>query len=145
MLRQKSKPVPPDMVLSSQIKKLIKRMRREVKIAGGVGLAAVQIGELWRVILIETDGEFRAFINPEIIKKSWKKISIEEGCLSVPGANGYVKRSASVRVEALDENGKKAELKAEGIAAIIFQHEIDHTNGILFIDKLVKKPKNGKT
>jgi peptide deformylase len=138
ILREKSKPVPPEMFLSSEIKNLISAMREEIKISNGVGLAAVQIGELWRVILVENDGHYNAFVNPEIIKKSWSKIALEEGCLSVPGKFGYVRRHKSVIVHAVDETGKEVEVKAQGLPAVVFQHEIDHLNGVLFIDKLVK-------
>lgn len=139
ILREKSKPVPADMIFGSEIKILIKKMRQELKIAGGVGLAAVQINELWRVILVENNGEFNAFINPKIIKKSWGKITTEEGCLSVPGKFGNVRRSKNIVIAAINEQGEKIKIQAEGLSAIIFQHEIDHTNGILFIDKTIKK------
>jgi peptide deformylase len=138
ILREKSKPVAPDKILSSETKNLIKQMREEVAAAGGVGLAAVQIGVLKQVILVEIDGKFSAFINPKITKRSWKKIAAEEGCLSVPGKFGMVKRNERVTVRAIDEAGNKIEMKTKGIPAVIFQHEIDHTNGILFIDKLAK-------
>jgi peptide deformylase len=139
ILRKKSEPVATADIGSGEIKKLIAEMRKTIKEKDGVGLAAVQIGVLKQVILVEIDGKVHAFINPKITRKSWKKIAIEEGCLSVPGKNGFVKRSATVSVLAYDEAGDKVKIKAEGITAIIFQHEIDHTNGILFIDKLIKK------
>lgn len=139
LLRQKSAPVSPQEIKNGENKKLIAEMRKTLKQADGMGLAAVQIGTLKQVILVETDKGVHAFINPKIIKKSWKKIAIEEGCLSVPGKNGFVKRAASVRVKAVDENGDKIELQTAGLTAIIFQHEIDHINGILFIDKIWKK------
>lgn len=139
LLRQKSKPVKTDYIFSPEFKKLVADMRKAIKIGGGVGLAAVQIGVLQRVILVEIDGRPELFINPVISSKSWKKIAIEEGCLSVPGVHGYVKRSYAVTVKALNEAGEKITLKAQGLPAIIFQHEVDHTNGILFIDKLINK------
>ncbi|MFH1193422.1 MAG: peptide deformylase [bacterium] len=139
ILRKKSEPVKTADIGSGEIKELIAEMRKTIKKENGVGLAAVQIGVLKQVILVEIDGNVHAFINPQIIRKSWKKIAIEEGCLSVPGKNGFVKRSANVSVLAYDEAGDKVKIKAEGLTAIIFQHEIDHTNGILFIDKIWKK------
>lgn len=139
LLRKKSAPISVEEIKSGEIKKLIAEMRKELKKAGGVGLAAVQIGVLKQVVLVEMDGAVRAFLNPKIINKSWKKIAIEEGCLSVPGVNGYVKRAAWIKLRSLDEDGNKIELRVEGLAAIIFQHEIDHTNGVLFIDKIWKK------
>ncbi len=139
LLRQKSAPVTPEEIKSGEIKAIIAEMQKELKKADGIGLAAVQIGVLKQIILVEVEGSVHAFLNAKIIKKSWKKIAVEEGCLSVPGQNGYVKRSASLKLSALDENGEKITLETQGLTSIIFQHEIDHTNGILFIDKLIKK------
>lgn len=139
LLRQKSAPVTPEEIEGGEIKKLISEMRKELKRTDGIGLAAVQIGVLKQVISVEAEGAVHTFLNAKILRKSWKKIAVEEGCLSVPGVNGYVKRSAGIKIIALDENGKKLKLKAEGLTAIIFQHEIDHTNGVLFIDKIWKK------
>lgn len=139
LLRQKSAPVTAEKIKNGEIKKLIAEMRKELKQANGIGLAAVQIGVPKQVILVEVEGTAHAFLNAKITRKSWKKIAVEEGCLSVPGQNGYVKRSANLKIAALDENGKKITLATSGLTSIIFQHEIDHTNGILFIDKLWKK------
>lgn len=138
LLRKKSAPVSPEEIKSGEIKALIAEMRKALKQAGGIGLAAVQIGVAKKIILVEVDGIVHAFLNTKITKKSWKKIAVEEGCLSVPGQNGYVKRSANLKLSALDENGEKIKLETQGLTSIIFQHEIDHTNGILFIDKLIK-------
>jgi peptide deformylase len=136
LLRQKSAPVTQVEIKSGEIEKLIAEMRKTLKQAEGIGLAAVQIGVPKQVILVEVEGTAHAFLNAKIMRKSWKKISIEEGCLSVPGKNGYVKRSANLKLTALDENGEEIKLETQGLTSIIFQHEIDHTNGILFIDKL---------
>lgn len=139
ILRKKSEPVKTADIGGGEIRQLIAEMRKTIKKENGAGLAAVQIGALKQVILVEIGEKVHAFINPKIIKKSWRKIAIEEGCLSVPGKNGYVKRSAAISVLAHDEAGDKIKIKAEGLSAIIFQHEIDHTNGILFIDKIINK------
>lgn len=139
ILRQKSKLVKTDYIFSPEFKELVAKMRKAIKIGDGVGLAAVQIGFLERVILVEIEDQIKLFINPVLTGKSWKKIAIEEGCLSVPGVHGFVKRSYVVTVKALNEAGERIALKAQGLPAIIFQHEVDHTNGILFIDKLMKK------
>ena len=139
ILREKSKLVEPEEIFSPETKKLIQDMKYWIKKGDGVGLAAVQIGVLKRIIIVELANEVCAFINPKIVRRSWKKTSIEEGCLSVPGKNGYVKRSKTVKVKALNENGKEIKFKVSGILAIIFQHEIDHLEGILFIDKITKK------
>lgn len=145
ILRKKSNLVTLDEVKNGDIKKLLKQMRANLTEKKGIGLAAVQIGVHKKVILVEVDeGEVNPYINPIIKRKSLKKIAIEEGCLSVPGRSGYVKRSETIWLEALDETGKKLKLKVTGLPAIVFQHEIDHTNGILFIDKIIKKPKKYK-
>ena len=112
----------------------------------GIGLAAPQIGELKRVIVIHPIKErspeekskklSQVFINPEIIKRSKETIIDEEGCLSFPGLFLKIKRAKEVEVEALDEKGEKVQIKAEGLPARILQHEIDHLDGILFIDKI---------
>jgi peptide deformylase len=108
----------------------------------GVALAAVQIDQLWRVVVIrnnfddKSDRTFRIFINPEITKYEGEIISDYEGCLSIKNVYGLVPRHSKVRVKAQDINGKEVHLTAEGFLARVFQHEIDHTNGIVFIDHI---------
>lgn len=106
----------------------------------GVGLAAPQVGVLRRAIVIDLSmeednpqGPFK-LINPVITKQSGEQVC-REGCLSVPGKLGDVTRPNKVTVEALDENGKKVKIKAEGLLAVVLSHEIDHLDGVLFIDK----------
>jgi peptide deformylase len=117
----------------------------------GVGLAAPQIGKNLRIIVLETDGYQRengdlvdviprtVLINPVIKKYSNEKVEIEEGCLSVPNLLGPVTRPKKIRVEATDENGKKICINTAGFLARVLQHEIDHLNGILFIDLVEDK------
>lgn len=108
----------------------------------GVALAAVQIDVLQRVVVVRNDFEnkdnrsFRVFINPEITKYEGDIVYDYEGCLSVKDVYGHVPRYNKVRVKALDENGKEVRLTAEGFLARVFQHEIDHTNGIVFLDQI---------
>lgn len=108
----------------------------------GVALAAVQIDELWRVVVIrnnfddKSDRTFRVFINPEITKYEGEIIRDYEGCLSIKNVYGFVPRHSKVRVKALNLAGKEVRVTAEGFLARIFQHEIDHTNGIVFIDHI---------
>jgi peptide deformylase len=145
-LRQRSKKVG---VISPQIEKLITDMgaatldwedsrAHEV----GVALAAVQIDEMLRIVVVrnnfddKTDRTFQVFINPEITKYEGNQVEDYEGCLSVKDIYGRVKRYEKVRVKALDESGQPIRLTAEGFLARIFQHEIDHTNGIVFIDHI---------
>ncbi len=149
-LRQRSKKVG---LVSKEINQLIADMEtatldwedsraHEV----GVALAAVQINSLLRVVVIRNnfddkkDRTFQVFINPEITKYEGKQIGDFEGCLSVKDLYGKVKRYEKVRVKALDQNGQPLRLTAEGFLARVFQHEIDHTNGILFIDHIKDDP-----
>jgi len=113
----------------------------------GVALAAVQIDELWRVVVIrsnfddKTDRTFRVFINPEITKYEGEMVADYEGCLSIKNVYGLVPRHSKVRVKALGLDGRELRLTAEGFLARVFQHEIDHTNGIVFIDRIKDDPK----
>ena len=146
ILRQKVRPVTQ---FDDELQILIDNMIETMRSANGVGLAAPQIGENRRLAVIEAlpdydedDNEIPntrdlfIIVNPEIV---WTSNDIEdgiEGCLSIPGYLGEVERSLSIRVRAQDRNGKKIKLKLGGWTARIFQHEIDHLNGVLFIDKL---------
>lgn len=112
----------------------------------GVALAAVQIDVLQRVVVVrnnfdnKADQTFRVFINPEITKYEGDIVEDFEGCLSIKDIYGKVPRHSKVRVKALDENGKEVRITAEGFLARVFQHEIDHTNGIVFIDHIKDDP-----
>jgi len=111
---------------------MILTMRKE----NGIGLAAIQVEVNERIIIVETKDGAIPFVNPEIISHSNDLELGEEGCLSVPGQYGAVKRYSSVSVKSLDKNGNEQIHDAEGLFARVLQHEIDHLNGILFIDKL---------
>jgi len=102
----------------------------------GVGLAANQVGILKRIIAVLERNKVGVYVNPEIVKSSSATMESEEGCLSVPGVYGTVSRAKRIRVRALDRHGRRTEFNASGFTATIFQHEIDHLNGILFTDKL---------
>src|SRR5207253_314896 len=112
----------------------------------GVALAAVQIDRLYKIVVVrnnyddKNDHTFTTFINPEITKKEGQLIEDFEGCLSVPNIYGKVPRYEKVKVKALDSNGREFRVTAEGFLARIFQHEIDHTNGIVFIDHIKHNP-----
>lgn len=103
----------------------------------GVGLAAPQVGILKRIIVIDDGSGPLKLVNPIILKQSGKQTEVE-GCLSVPGVYGEVERPHYVKVEAMDTSGKRVILEKEGFPAIILSHEIDHLDGILFIDKATK-------
>lgn len=150
-LRQRSQKVG---IVDETIKSLIKGMQdatidwensREHEV--GVALAATQVDQLLRIVVIRNDFDnkddhtFTVFINPVITKYEGKIEEDYEGCLSVPDVYGKVPRYTKVRVKAQDEDGKEFRVTAEGFLARIFQHEIDHTNGIVFIDRIKDDPK----
>ncbi len=127
--------------LSKEMLKLTKDMVDTVRQADCIGLAAPQVGKSVKLIIINLEqsgvGLFPLY-NAKIIKKGWKKKEIEEGCLSLPGIFGLVKRPVKVTIEAQKANGEKVVITDEGWVSRIAQHEIDHTNGVLIID-LIKK------
>ena len=117
-------------------RRLIADMFDTMREAPGVGLAAPQVGVVERIFVWEVEEEHGALINPEIVKRSRKKFTEEEGCLSIPGLVYPVERNYEVVVRALDENGNEIEIAGEDLLARVFQHEIDHLDGVLFIDRL---------
>jgi peptide deformylase len=148
ILRKKAVPVKPEDIGSPRIQKIIADMKKAVDSQkDGIAIAAPQIGELLRIFVIsgkimrEADPKFKGqedhlvFINPKILKVSRKTQDMEEGCLSVRWKYGFVKRTEKVTISALDESGKPFERGASGILAQVFQHETDHLEGKLFIDK----------
>ncbi len=127
------------------IRKLIDDMLETMYAAPGIGLAAIQIGVPKRVIVMDLSKEEKKplyFVNPKIIVKSKDNSTYEEGCLSVPGQFAEVDRPDKCQISYLDYDGQKKELKAEGLLATCIQHEMDHLEGILFIDYLSKLKKN---
>ena len=144
LLRQISKPVEK---VGKEEQKLMDDMLETMYEAPGIGLAAIQIGVPKRIIVIdigrdESKKEPRYFINPVIKNKNKTKSIYEEGCLSVPDQFAEIERPNSCEVEYLDYDGKKQLLKAEGLLATCIQHEMDHLEGILFIDYLSKLKKS---
>ena len=133
-LRQKAKRVRN---IDGSIRKLIADMLETMhSTPGRVGLAAPQIGVSLRVIVIGIpEEEDIVLINPEIVRKKGERL-IGEGCLSIPGYTGQVTRAESVTAKGLDQNGKEIRIKAEGLLAQALEHEIDHLNGMLYIDHL---------
>ncbi|MBA7566806.1 Peptide deformylase [subsurface metagenome] len=139
VLREKSRSVEK---IDSKLLKLVKDMIDTLNNEGGVGLAAPQIGITRRVIIVNFDDKIQTFINPVIEVLDNKKIESDEGCMSVYSINGFcVKRFPRVKVKAKDPEGNDITLVAEDLLARIFQHEIDHLNGILYIDHLDRKSK----
>ena len=137
-----------------EIDELVKKMRETMTTAIGIGLSANQVGLDLRLFVAQISDKplkrdknnkiilpppesmkFYAIFNPKIIKASEKKSVLEEGCLSVPGVYGLVERPEKITLTGCDKNGRKIKIKAQGLLARVFQHEVDHLNGILFIDK----------
>ena len=132
VLKQKAKKVP---ATDGSIKKLIRDMLETMHAEPGrVGLAAPQVGVPLRIIVIGMpEEEDIVLINPEIVRRRGERI-IDEGCLSIPGYFGQIKRAESITVKGRDRDGKEVRLKAEGLLAQALEHEIDHLNGTLYID-----------
>jgi peptide deformylase len=129
----------PVQTVDDRIRTLVRDMAQTMYDAPGIGLAATQVDVHERVIVIDLSDEqnqLKVFINPEIVWTSDESQSYEEGCLSVPGVYDEVKRAAEVRVRALDENGQSLEIEADGLLAVCIQHEIDHLNGKVFVERL---------
>lgn len=158
VLRGKAREIPLSEIPSSKIQKLIADMKETLKnTSDGVGLAASQVGEPLRLFIASEEAEFideqrkkkptgeierpvkdwkyYIFINPLVKKSSRKKLNDSEGCLSVPGKFGILPRSEKIIVEAYDENGRKFTRGASNFFARVMQHELDHLEGTLFIDK----------
>ena len=140
-------------IVSDEIKKIVKSMEDATidwensrKHELGVALAAIQMNHLLRIVIVrenfddKKNTDFNVFINPVITKYEGKKIEDYEGCLSIKDIYGLVPRYEKVKVKSLDINGNEFRVTAEGFLARIFQHEIDHTNGILFIDHIKDDP-----
>ena len=135
LLRKKSKVVEN---YDEKLHQLIDDMIETLHFVGGLGLAAPQVGVLKRVCIVEYDDKLYELVNP-VLKKSSGKCVDNEGCLSVVGFRGLVERPEKIDVEYFDRNGKKCKQHAEGYFARVFLHEMDHLDGILFADKMVKK------
>jgi len=138
VLRQKARKVSR---IDSSIQQLIDDMVETMQQTHGVGLAAPQVGVSLRVVVLQMPSEEpMAIINPEIVKRSGER-EVMEGCLSIPGYAGDIKRSVSVTVKGWDRQGKTIRIKATGLMAQALEHELDHLNGVLYIDHLESRDK----
>ena len=138
-LRVISTPITQEEIESKEIQKLVYDLVETMEVENGIGIAAPQVGIHKRLIIVDIgNNQPQAFFNPVIKSKSFSKIESEEGCLSVPGVFGMVKRHKAVTVTAQNLDGDTQTFRAEGLMAIVFQHEIDHLDGILFIDKVLR-------
>ena len=136
VLREKAQPVPE---VNEELRRLIADMFETMYAAEGVGLAAPQIGLGIRVIVVDPQDEATqpfALFNAEVVSQGGETDKAEEGCLSIPGVRDVVERSTSVVVEALDVQGKPVRIEADGFLARVLQHEVDHLDGVLFLDHL---------
>jgi peptide deformylase len=136
-LREVAAPVAD---VNDEVRALLDDMAETMYSSNGCGLAANQIGVDKRVFVVDCAGEnepsqLMAFINPEIVETDGSQ-TWEEGCLSFPGVSEEIKRAERVKVRALDRNGKPFELETDGLLAVAIQHELDHLNGVLMVDKL---------
>ena len=147
VLRQKAKKVPK---VTPATQTLIDDMIETMRVAPGVGLAAPQIGVLQRVLVVEVPKNeedpkaqhgLYALVNPEIVAMSEEQAEGLEGCLSIPGYQGDVERHIAIEVRALSREGKKVRLKATDYLARVLQHEVDHLDGVLFLDRLTSSEK----
>jgi peptide deformylase len=133
VLRQKAKRVTK---VDRRVSQLIDDMIDTMHATGGVGLAAPQVGVSLRIAVIELPSEETiVLVNPEIVKRSGE-MEVTEGCLSLPGYRGDIKRSTKVTVKGLDQHGRETRIRGEGLLAEALEHEIDHLNGMLYIDHL---------
>ncbi len=144
ILRKKSEMLE---TVDNELRVLLDDMLETMYAAPGIGLAAVQLGILKRLIVIDISKDKEKknplfLINPEIISLSKKTSVYEEGCLSLPGHFAEIERPAECQIKFIDYNGKEKELKANGLLATCIQHEVDHLNGVLFIDYLSKLKKD---
>ncbi|TMD94870.1 MAG: peptide deformylase [Chloroflexi bacterium] len=131
-LRLKARRVPK---VDESVRRLMDDMVDTMLDAPGVGLAANQVDVLLRVIVMKVDNQLYTLANPEVVRSSGEQIGYE-GCLSVPGYIGEVARAEKVTIKALNRNGKEVRIKGEGLLARAIQHEIDHLDGVLFVDRL---------
>lgn len=136
MLRSRSEAVVD---IDGELERFVNEMFESMRLGRGIGLAAVQVGSLIRLFVTHVpEDEPRVFINPQIVETSVDQGKYEEGCLSIPGVNADVVRPKAVRVQAWNAKGKPFTIDAEGILARVIQHEQDHLDGILFIDRISK-------
>ena len=145
VLRERAREVTPDELLSDEVQAFIDDLIETKRAAHGAGLAANQVGDLRRIAVVEIEPDnprypykppfpLTVLVNPELEPEGDETIDVNEGCLSVPDLRGVLSRHARVRVRFLDRDGVQREVQAQGLTAGTFQHEVDHLNGVLFVD-----------
>lgn len=135
ILRKKSAEISSDRIKNKEFQQFCQDMALTMVEKDGVGLAAPQVSENIRIIVVNTKDGPVCMINPQITKKSWRKEWEDEGCLSIPNIFGKVRRNKKIQCVYFDKDGNKINIVAFGLLARIIQHEVDHLDGILFIDK----------
>lgn len=138
ILQQRTQNVSAEELSKPEFAQLFLDMEETMKDHDGIGLAAPQIGKSLRFTIIKTEDGILPLVNPRIVRCSITKDVMEEGCLSIPGVYGDVERSKSIKVITQDMTGKEIRFTAKGMFARVIQHEVDHLNGVLFIDKVIK-------
>jgi len=133
VLRRRAEPVE---TIDEDVRAICEQMLETMFRANGAGLAAPQIGISKRIIVLDVDGQFHVLINPELVEMSDEKESLTEGCLSVPGVDATVDRAVRATIEGTTLEGEHIRIEGEGLLARAMQHEIDHLNGMLYIDHL---------
>lgn len=135
ILRQVAVPIPPEQIASAEVQQLIADMSHTMHEYDGAGLAAPQVHVSVRLVILELLDEERVLINPVITHLGDEIVRTVEGCLSVAKMRAAVDRSAKIRLQALDENGEAVDLELEDFDAVVVQHECDHLDGILYVDR----------
>ncbi len=143
-LRERSRELIVEEVTTPEFQLYLDELIKTMLVSDGVGIASPQVGKNIRAIIVNMPKGPECFMNPEIIKKSTDEMESEEGCLSVPGKFGVVMRHKKIRVRAINRHGRRMEFDAKHFSSIVFQHEIDHLDGILFIDKAIKTVERAK-
>lgn len=139
VLREKAQPIEE---INDEIRALAQKMLVVMKETDGIGLAGPQVGISQRIFVVRADdGIDRVFINPQIIETSQETCGYEEGCLSIPGYYEQVERPKQVTIQALNEKGRRVTMETQGLLARVVQHENDHLNGTMFIDRIDTKKK----
>ncbi len=143
VLRRKCAPIAPGQITGHKVQDLIRDMYETMSEYNGVGLAAPQVHNAVRLAIaggeVDENGEpiYRVLINPEVtVLDEERTLGMYEGCLSVPGLRGWVERAAKIRVKAYNEKGRQEEFTLEGFPAIVTQHECDHLDGVLYVDRI---------
>ncbi len=144
-LRERSVELRVEDITTPEFQAFLDKLVRTMFVADGVGIASPQVGRNIRAIVVNTGARPECYLNPVITKTSETMVESEEGCLSVPKQYGIVSRHKKVTIEAINRHGKRVILDLKGFPAIVFQHEIDHLDGILFIDKATKLIKSSNS